>query len=184
MCLVQDDVDFEKAEEHINVEVGKEALTALSWGGHQHDHDLGSELENGTRYLRVIEDTVTRVECRVNRAYPRPRVSWFGSGDVSVSPVRSHVFGDSVTYDNVTHEYSLVSSVLYTASLNDTNSSLSCNVQQDDLYSSVQTVTIIVDPKPLPLIKVNNAVLWLFKDVVKNFTWPHILHCWFDFTML
>ena len=69
------------------------------------------------------------------------------------------MFGDSVTYDNVTHEYSLVSSVLYTASLNDTNSSLSCNVQQDDLYSSVQTVTIIVDPKPLPLIKVNNAVL-------------------------
>ena len=94
------------------------------------------------------------------------------------------MFGDIVTYDNVTHEYSLVSSVLYTASLNDTNSSLSCNVQQDDLYSSVQTVTIIVDPKPLPLIKVNNAVLWLFKDVVKNFTWPHILHCWFDFTML
>ena len=140
MCLVQDDIDFEKAEEHIHVEV----------------------------------------ECRATRAYPRPRVTWSGERDVSVSPVRSHVFGDSVTYDNVTHEYSLVSSVLYTASLNDTNSSLSCNVQQEDLYTSVETVTIIVDPKPLPLIKVNNAVMWLLKDAVRNFTAQPII----NFTML
>ena len=77
MCLVQDDVDFEKAEEHINVEVGKEAVTSLTWGGHQHDHDLGNKIENGTRYLRVIEDTVTRVECRVTRAVPRPTTPTF-----------------------------------------------------------------------------------------------------------
>ena len=180
MCLVQDDVEFEKAEEHINVEVGKEAVTSLTWGGHQHDHDLGNKIENGTRYLRVIEDTVTRVECRVTRAYPRPRVSWSGGRDVSVSPVRSHVFGDSVTYDNLTHEYSLVSSVLYTASLNDTNSSLSCNVLQDDLYTTMETVTIIVDPKPLPLIKVNNAVMWLLKDAVRSFTALHLCNQFYN----
>ena len=180
MCLVQDDVDFEKAEEHINVEVGKEAVTSLTWGGHQHDHDLGNKIENGTRYLRVIEDTVTRVECRVTRAFPRPRVSWFGGRDVSVSPVRSHVFGDSVTYDNVTHEYSLVSSVLYTASLNDTNSSLSCNVLQEDMYTTMETVTIIVDPKPLPLIKVNNAVMWLLKDAVRSFTALHLCNQFYN----
>ena len=169
--LVQDDVDFEKAEEHISVEVGKEALTSLTWGGHEHDHDLGNTIEDGTRYLRVIEDTVTRVECGVTRAYPRPRVTWSGDRDVTVIPVRSHVFGDSVTYDNVTHEYSLLSSVLYTARLNDTNSTLSCNVLQEDLYTTrVESVTIIVDPKPLPLIKVNNAVVWLVKDVVRSFT--------------
>ena len=45
MCLVQDDVDFEKAEDHINVEVGKEAVTSLTWGGHQHGHDLGNKIE-------------------------------------------------------------------------------------------------------------------------------------------
>ena len=90
MCLVQDDVDFEKAEEHISVEVGKEALTSLTWGGHEHDHDLGNTIEDGTRYLRVIEDTVTRVQCGVTRAYPRPRVTWSGDRDVTVIPVRSH----------------------------------------------------------------------------------------------
>ena len=152
MCLVQDGLVFDKDQEYISVEVARPARAAITWGDTR-EEDI-AEVEAGL--LRVIEDTVTRVQCRAWAGYPRPRVTWAAGEGVAVRPTNTHVFGDSVSYDNSSHSYSLVSSLLYTAATNHTNSTISCRVSQAGLYTQVQTLTLMVDPKPLPLIKVSH----------------------------
>ena len=155
MCLVQDGLVFDKDQEYISVEVARPARAAITWGDTR-EEDI-AEVEAGL--LRVIEDTVTRVQCRAWAGYPRPRVTWAAGEGVAVRPTNTHVFGDSVNYDNSSHSYSLVSSLLYTAATNHTNSTISCRVSQAGLYTQVQTLTLMVDPKPLPLIKVSHRAM-------------------------
>ena len=45
--------------------------------------------------------------------------------------------------------------MIYNAKLNETNSTITCKVLQDNMYVQTVSLTIKVDPKPLPLILVS-----------------------------
>ena len=171
MCVAQDSVDWLTDRRHVSVEVGHEAETSVSWSS-------GQETE---QVLRVIEDSVTSVQCSASVAYPEPSIIWSAGQDSSDQSRYQETryrdqtranddqlqLSDLVTstdtltrhYDNTTHEWSVVSSLTYTASINDTNTTLVCSVVQDNLYSQTHTIRVIVEPKPLPLIKVVMLVL-------------------------
>ena len=146
MCLVQDGEVFQKDQKYINVQVATPAMTSISWMDLQ---DHRSNNDSDYKILRVIEDTVTDIQCNATQAYPQPRVTWSGA------PL-DHVSGTSVhhNHNNISHEYSVGSSIKYVANLNDTNATLSCNIRQENYYIQDEMIRIIVDPKPLPLVKV------------------------------
>ena len=147
MCLVQDGEEFQKDIKYINVQVATPSMTSITWAGHHQYHRDNNDSD--VKILRVIEDTVTDIQCNATHGYPQPRVTW--SGD----PL-DHVAGTSFhhNYNNVSHEYDVGSSIKYVASMNDTNATLRCSVRQENYYIQEEMIRIIVDPKPLPLVKV------------------------------
>ena len=179
MCVAQDSVDWLTDRRHVSVEVGHEAETSVSWSS-------GQETE---QVLRVIEDSVTSVQCSASAAYPEPSIIWSAGQDSDTSDQSRYQetryrdqtrasddqlqLSDLVTttdtltrhYDNTTHQWSVVSSLTYTASINDTNTTLVCSVVQDNLYSQTHTIRVIVEPKPLPLIKVVMLNLVVMRSV-------------------
>ena len=69
---------------------------------------------------------------------------------------------DPHSYDPSTHLYSSHSVIHYSARINDTNSSISCQVRQTDKYGSLlytqdKVLRIMVDPLPPPLAKVERT---------------------------
>ena len=144
-CLVQDGLDFNKEQKYINIEVATVAKTTLNW-----PHDIQEdESEFDDKILNVMEDSVTEISCIAKRAFPRPYITWTGD------EMEFIVINEVVNYNNVTHEFTVESHLKYVAKLNDTNSTLTCIVKQEDFFSNLETMTINVNPKPLPLIKVS-----------------------------
>ena len=144
MSLVQDGEYFETHRTYTKVEVATQAVTTLSWDDNNNQEDQ--------RILRVMEDTQTIIHCNARNAYPQPTFFWY-------RPDSMELGGEKIveSYNNKTHEYSSNSSVIYNAKLNETNSTITCKVRQDNLYVQEISLTIKVDPKPLPLILVKSA---------------------------
>ena len=141
MCLVQDGEYFNTHRKYMNVEVATEAETSLSWN---------NKLQEEEGILRVMEDTETIIHCNARKAYPKPTFLWYRPESMKLGEENL-----VESYNNKTHEYSGISSMIYNAKLNETNSTITCKVLQDNMYVQTVSLTIKVDPKPLPLILVS-----------------------------
>merc|ERR1711936_370516 len=91
------------------------------------------------------------VECKVQKAFPKPEFSWNGPGVGNLTVLGT---GKDL-YDEQENLYLSPSFATYRASINDTNSTLVCMTEQRDrkgllLYSLWSTVTVDVEPLPLP----------------------------------
>ena len=141
MCIVQDGEHFKTDRKYVKAEVATEAAVSLSWNNEVQE-------EEGT--LRVMEDTETIIYCNARKAYPKPTFLWY-------RPESEGLGSEDIVerYNNRTHEYSSISSLIYKAKLNETNSTISCQVVQDGLFVQTLSLTIKVDPKPLPLVLVS-----------------------------
>ena len=153
MCLVQDGEHFKKEQSIIKVEVATRAETSLSWPGADTAQEDVTDTDDNEydNVLRVIEDSVTEIQCSGAEAYPRPVISW--EGDALQHVVKK---SENHNYNNVTHEHMVISSLQYVGHLNDTNTTLTCHVIQDNIYTQTRTMTILVDHKPLPYQQVYN----------------------------
>jgi len=168
MCLVQDGDEFKTDRREIDLEIGRAVTVDLKYKEEKN-------LTNSERVLRVTEGEVEEIACFAEQGYPSPSFSWEGPtpyarrvrkyvkempkvgrwrGNISLADEDTHI------YDPTTHLYSSQSTILYSANMNDTNSSISCQVSQADmsgnlLYTQHITLRIVVDPLPTPLAKVD-----------------------------
>ena len=152
---MQDGEHFKKEQNIIKVEVATQAVTSLSWpGADTVEEDVtGVTDDSDDNVLRVIEDSVTEIQCSGAEAYPQPVISWEGDS-------LHHVVKNSEkhNYNNVTHQHMVISSLQYVGNLNDTNTTLTCHVIQNNIYTQTRTMTILVDPKPLPYQQVQSTI--------------------------
>jgi len=180
MCLVNDDINFSTARERIDLEVGKEGELTMSAPGIHPGLD-------GEKIIRLTEGTQRQIDCHVTEAHPAPDIQWEGPLEPEphrrqLDRVKKYVkkyeesrmeeesFSGNITIINkgtsesASHGLTVntVSSILYSANLNDTNSTIRCEMRQVDrfggiLYSSSQYIRVIVEPLPPPLPVISYA---------------------------
>lgn len=180
MCLVQDGEEFLTDRREIGLEVGRRGRVVL-------DYDE-SNMTDSRRVLRMVEGSLTNISCSSDGAYPIPSITWPGILDIRegryvaglvennglygnitvvekvsgwcVNNNNILIFQGEYVFDEVLHLYSIRSSITYLANIDDNNSSISCYVQQSDLYGNIvyhtqETVYLVVDPAPPTLLPVS-----------------------------
>merc|ERR1719430_3029213 len=100
-------------------------------------------------------------------AYPQPLFYWLGprAGNLTVEEAG----GDE--YDGKEHQYLSHSSVLYTPSVNDTNTTISCGTEQHDtegvlLYKHLGIIHLDVKPLPLPKAQAISAKVGIISGIL------------------
>merc|ERR1719220_1753222 len=141
MCLHQDGENFQTDRKLLKLEVATKGELEMMV--------KGRETLDGV--VRLTEGEEVGVECKVQKAFPKPEFSWNGPGVGNLTVLET---GKDL-YDEQENLYLSHSFATYRASLNDTNSTLVCMAEQRDregllLYSLWSTVTLDVEPLPLP----------------------------------
>ena len=143
MCLLQDGQQFHTDRMTLGLEVAQPGVLVMLVDGRR--------MEEGESVILTEGETVG-VVCRLEDAFPRPIFSWMGPGvgNLTVEDAGRHML------DEQEHLYLSHSTSFYTASINDTNATVSCQTEQHDrtgvlLYSHTMAAMVEVEALPIPL---------------------------------
>ena len=153
MCLLQDGENFQTDRKLLEVEVATRGQLELMVRDEQVSEGV----------VRLTEGDEVDLECKVQKAFPRPSISWSGlETDKRVGrevgreeEEASMQVKEEVVYDEVEGTFSSTSTLHYTARLEDANTSLVCSMLQSDkqgvlLYRQETSLTLdVVSPPPV-----------------------------------
>ena len=162
MCLLQDGENFQTDRKLLEVEVATRGQLEVMVKDKQ--------LSEGV--VRLTEGDKVELECKVQKAFPRPSISWSGL-EVETRVGRevgreeeeaSMQVKEEVEYDDVEGTFSSTSTLHYTARLEDANSSLVCSMLQTDkqgvlLYRQEASLTLDVVSPPPPVVTASSTSL-------------------------
>jgi len=154
MCLLQDGQQFLTDRRTLGLEVAHPGVLVMLVDGRR--------VKEGESVILTEGETVG-VVCRLEDAFPRPIFSWTGPRDGGrmgrevgrVEEVVEQVVTQEDKFSEDDHSFISSSNLQYTATVEDTNSSISCRVKQRDdqggiLYSQQAAVTLDVTRPPPP----------------------------------
>ena len=165
MCLMQDGENFQTDRKLLEVEVATKGQLEVVVKGDKHLSEEGM--------VRLTEGDKAMLECKVEKAFPRPTISWsWLKEDKRVGrevgmEVKEEVkmqVKEEMEYDEKEGTYTSTATLHYTARMEDANKTLVCSVLQNDkqdilLYKQESSLTLDIAALPPPVTTASSTSL-------------------------